>query len=191
MNVMKLKEIILVLLALMLSTNNVLAFQNCQLKYDSDKRSLPSKRGQCSICHINPSGSGPQNEFGLAFKNAGFKITDELVTKFPNLFQKPEQEPLPSVNTSSSSGSLEAPKPTIKRIKPTKVKVNVQSMISIMGKNFTLGSKAFIDNNEVLTTFKSSVLLIADFILNTLGLHEVKVKNSDGGESNTVKLKTK
>ena len=186
---MKLKQIILVFLVLVIvfsPLSYAYAFSNCQVKYDSDKRSLPTLRGMCNICHLNANGSGPQNEFGTAFKNAGFKITDEIVAKFPDLFQKqtPDNNP-PSGSTSSG----ELPKPVIKRIKPKKVKTNVQTMISILGKNFIDGAKTFVDNNEVITTFKSNVLLIADFILNTVGKHEVKVENPDGQESNTVKIK--
>ena len=171
------KKLLVVCLCILSSTNNVFAFQNCQIKYDSDKRSLPELRGMCNVCHLSPSGSGPQNEFGAAFKNAGFKITDEIVSKFPNLFQKPAAPGMPA--------------PQIRKIKPSNVKVNVQSMVSIMGRNFVEGTKAFIDNNQVLTTFKSNMLLIIDFVLDTLGLHDLKVENPDGQESNTVKVKSK
>ena len=172
------KQLILVFSSILLSINHVFAFSNCQIKYDSDKRSLPSKRGDCSICHLNdPNGGGPRTEFGNAFANAGFKITDALVAQFPNLFQKP-----------AATGT---PAPQIRKINPKSVKVNVQSMISIMGKNFAEGVKAFIDENEVVTTFKSNMLLIIDFVLDTLGLHDLKVENPDGQESNTVKVKTK
>ena len=183
------KQLILVFFSILLSINHVLAFSNCQIKYDSDKRSLPSKRGDCSLCHLNnPSGGGPRTEFGNAFANSGFKITDDLVAKFPNLFQKPQAAtPAPAASTSPA----EQPKPFIKRIKPPLVKVNVQSMISVMGQNFVNGAKAFVDGSEVLTTFKSNMLLVIDFILNTIGTHNLKVQNPDGQESNMVKVKAK
>jgi len=192
---MKLKAFILSLIILFLG-NTAFAFINCQPKYDNDKRSLPSLRGSCGVCHINPNGSGPQNAFGNAFKNAGFMITDELVEKFPNLFKKPEPVTTPtppqdnnSVGASStSSGSASQAAPIIKRIKPNKVKINIQTMAAIMGQNFIEGTKAFVDNNEVLTTVKSKVLLLIDFVLNSPGLHNVKVQTPDGQESNTVKI---
>ena len=195
-NVMLLRKIIFLFLIGCLTVNSSFAFVNCQSKYDSDKRSLPSKRGSCGVCHINPTGGGPQNEFGVAFKNAGFMLTDELVAKFPNLFQKSQDEPIfPSggstSTSSSSSGEDKAAAPLIKRVTPKIVKVNVQSMLLIMGKNFMDGTKTIIDNNEVLTTFKSNVLLVIDFILNTVGAHELKVKNPDEQESNAVKIKGK
>ena len=179
-----------------LTVNNSFAFVNCQSKYDSDKRALPSKRGSCGVCHINPSGSGPQNEFGTAFKKAGFMITDELVVQFPNFFQKPAQPtPLPETNSTSSSTGGGVTEmllaPVIKRVKPKAVKINVQSMIVIMGKNFVDGTKAFIDNNEVVTTFKSNVQLVIDFILSTAGVHQLKVQNPNEQESNTVKIMSK
>ncbi len=168
-------------------SNSAFAHPNCQQKYDSDKRALPSLQGMCNVCHISPNGGGPTNEFGDAFKVAGFMITDALVAKFPNLFQKPNNEP----SSNTSSGGQEALKPIIKRIKPTKVKINVQSMASIIGKNFTDGAKTFIDGNEILTTFKSKAQLIINFVLNTVGVHEVKVQNPDGQESNTINIKAK
>lgn len=184
MNFSRLKQItLLISLMFIFSPYNAFAFNNCQFKYDGDKRALPQFKGMCNICHLNENGTGPQNEFGMAFAAAGFKITDDLVTKFPNLFQKPKD------NSSSSGG--EAPKPVIKRIKPTTVKTNVQTMISIMGKNFVNGAKAFIDDNETVTTFKSNVLLFADFILNSTGVHNITVQNPDEQKSNTVKLKSK
>ena len=175
------RELLVVCLYILLFTNNVFAFQNCQIKYDSDKRSLPELRGMCNVCHLSPSGSGPQNEFGRAFANAGFKITDEIVSKFPNLFQKPQSNESPTLSLA----------PQIRKIKPSNVKVNVQSMVSIMGRNFVEGAKAFIDENEVITAFKSSMLLIIDFVLDALGLHDLKVENPDKHESNTVKIKAK
>lgn len=181
---MFIKQLVFVLLSLLLSATSVLAFSNCQVKYDSDKRSIPSLRGMCNVCHLSPSGSGPQNEFGRAFANAGFKITDKLVTDFPQFFQKPQEAATPTPSPTVSSPV----KPVIKRIKPKSVKINVQSMISVMGQNFVSGAKAFIDNNEVITTFKTNMLLVIDFVLNTIGLHDLKVQNPDGEESNTVKI---
>ena len=186
---MKLKSIIIVCLVSILCINEAFAFVNCQPKYDNDKRSLPSLRGKCSVCHINPNGSGPENAFGTAFKQAGFKITDELVAQFPNLFKKPDTTP-PSSNQ-TSSGAVAASSPVIKRIKPKSFKINLQTMASIMGQDFVDGSKAFIDNNEVITTFKSKVLLLIDFVLNNSGVHEVKVKNPDEQDSNVVKIMAK
>ena len=187
---MRQKEILILNVLILLTLNYfnpALSFSNCQIKYDSDKRSLPSLRGMCNVCHLSASGSGPQNEFGRAFAKAGFMITDDLVVQFPEFFQKPKE---PSASTSSSGDAI-LPTPKINRVKPNKFKTNVQSMISITGKNFVNGAKALIDNNEVLTTFKSKIMLIADFILNSTGTHELRVKNPDGQESSVVKIMAK
>ena len=189
---MKLNQITPFFLALIIAfspLNCVHAFSNCQVKYDSDKRSLPALRGMCNVCHLSPNGAGPQNEFGAAFKNAGFKITDDLVAKFPSFFQKQTSDNNPPPASTSSGG--QEPKPVIKRINPNKVKANVQTMISIMGKNFVNGAKTFVDSNEVITTFKSNILLFADFILNAVGRYDVKVQNPDEQESNTVNIMAK
>lgn len=178
---MKFKKFIfcfLVSLLLTLSYNNSFAFVNCQGKYDSDKRALPSLKGNCGVCHINPSGSGPQNEFGMAFKAAGFMITDELVAQFPTLFKQADE---------TSESAL----PFINRIKPKTFVVGKETVIMIKGKNFVEGVKAFIDNNEVITNFKSSMLLIVNFLFDVVGTHELKVQNPDSTESNTVNLKVK
>src|SRR3989338_3404975 len=98
MDMQKIK-LLLFFLIFLLTINAVYAFSNCQFKYDSDKRSLPELRGMCNVCHFSPNGAGPQNEFGRAFKEAGFKITDQLVKQFPEFFKQPED------NSQSSSGS--------------------------------------------------------------------------------------
>lgn len=191
------KKIFLITLVFLLTINNVFAFSNCQLKYDNDKRALTSLKGKCSVCHINPSGAGPVNAFGKAFADVGFKITDELVAKFPDFFQKPKEEskptPTPFATPSPATSEVQPNilSPSIKRIKPKNLKTGIQSMVTIIGKNFVTESKAFVDNNEVLTTFKSNLRLLIDFVLDTVGLYEVKVKNPDGQESNAVKVRAK
>lgn len=198
---MKLKHVIALTFFLsffpLLSIQNAYAFSNCQVKYDSDKRALSSLKGMCNVCHISPSGSGPQNEFGRAFANAGFMITDDLVKKFPNLFQKPESKeeeptPLPSPQAppiSSSPPPIQAP--SIKRMKPLVFKINTKAMASIFGDNFIQGTKTFVDNNEVLTSVKSNMLLLINFMLSSTGEHNVQVKNPNGQESNIIKIKGK
>jgi len=54
--------------------------------YAADPASRPELRTQCSVCHINPRGGGPRNEFGMAFARAGKKITPELRQQFASLF---------------------------------------------------------------------------------------------------------
>ncbi|PYV19825.1 MAG: hypothetical protein DMG07_01025 [Acidobacteria bacterium] len=40
----------------------------------------------CGVCHENPQGGGPRNDFGSAFANAGRRFTPELRAKFPDRF---------------------------------------------------------------------------------------------------------
>ena len=185
---MMLKYAFLLLLSFVITVNCSFAFVNCQPKYDNHPRALSKFKGSCGVCHINPSGSGPQNEFGKAFKGAGFKITDELVSQFPELF-KQEKEGETSSNDINGSGTKAAP--VIKRTRPKKSFVNVQSMLKIKGENFIEGVKAFINENEAVTNFRSSMLLIVDVLFDSLGVNELKVKNPDGQESNTITIEVK
>lgn len=53
--------------------------------YAADPSSKPELRN-CALCHTNPAGGGPRNDFGKAFAAAGFEITSDLRQKFPNNF---------------------------------------------------------------------------------------------------------
>ena len=177
------KKIPILVLAFLISTSIAYAFANCLQKYSSHPRSLPSQRNNCGICHLNASGSGPQNAFGMAFANAGFQITDNLITNFPELFTQTTNE--------DNNDTNENLPPKIKRIKPTKVKINIPSMAKIQGINFTDGIKVLIDKSEVTTTFQSDMLLFIDFTLTTVGDHLITVQNPDGQESNTKTIRAK
>src|SRR5580765_2534826 len=54
--------------------------------YAADPASRPELRTRCSVCHVNPAGGGPRNEFGVAFAQAGKKITPDLRQRFASLF---------------------------------------------------------------------------------------------------------
>ena len=56
----------------------------------ADPFSRPETRNQCVTCHVNEAGGGERNAFGKAFAAAGFKITDDLRQKFPNVFALPD-----------------------------------------------------------------------------------------------------
>ena len=52
-------------------------------------RALPLSRPEwntCGVCHLNPRGGGPRNEFGQAFAKAGHQFTAALRSQFPDRF---------------------------------------------------------------------------------------------------------
>ncbi|MBK9313823.1 MAG: hypothetical protein IPM55_06200 [Acidobacteria bacterium] len=55
-------------------------------QFAADPYSKPELRNQCSVCHVNPAGGGPRNEFGKAFTQAGLQITTQLRRNFPDRF---------------------------------------------------------------------------------------------------------
>jgi hypothetical protein len=58
--------------------------------FSADPLSRPELRTQCSTCHVNAAGGGERNAFGKAFADAGFKITDNLRQRFPDVFNLPD-----------------------------------------------------------------------------------------------------
>lgn len=59
--------------------------------YAADPLSKPELR-KCSLCHTNPAGGGPRNDFGKAFAAAGLEITPELRQKFPENFKSTQTD---------------------------------------------------------------------------------------------------
>jgi len=56
-------------------------------RYNSDPYSRADLRGKCTVCHVG-KGGGERNEFGEAFEDAGYRITQKLRGKFPQLFER-------------------------------------------------------------------------------------------------------
>ncbi|MBI3307780.1 MAG: IPT/TIG domain-containing protein [Candidatus Melainabacteria bacterium] len=183
---MKSSKLIAIIFSLVITTGIAYAFSNCMQKYASHPRAIPSQKNNCAICHKNANGTGPQNAFGQAFASAGFMITNKLITDFPDLFLPDESnETVETVDEDTSQP------PLIKRIKPKKVQVSIQTTIQVKGNNFDEEANILIDESETSTTFQSSMALITDITLEQEGIHKVKVKNSNGQESNEVNLKAK
>ncbi|MBP6820926.1 MAG: hypothetical protein KA368_05255 [Acidobacteria bacterium] len=73
-------------------------------KYVADPLSKVELRN-CALCHVNPAGGGPRNEFGKAFAAAGLEFTAELRQKFPQNFRS-DQEAQPPVSFVSDSEAV-------------------------------------------------------------------------------------
>lgn len=73
--------------------------------YASDPYSRAELRNKCSVCHINPAGGGPHNDFGKAFIAAGHRITPEMRKSFTSLFHARGEEQAPMPNVTFLQGS--------------------------------------------------------------------------------------
>jgi hypothetical protein len=91
--------------------------------YAADPDARPELRAQCSVCHVNPAGGGQRNAFGRAFAAAGFQITPDLKTRFPDRFLQ--------------RGAPEA-KPPVTFVKDS----DSQAVVEINGKRFLIDTKA-------------------------------------------------
>ena len=56
--------------------------------YQADPLRNPAVDG-CVVCHVNPAGGGPRNDFGLAFADNGLAITPLLRSQFSERFTFP------------------------------------------------------------------------------------------------------
>jgi hypothetical protein len=75
--------------------------------YDADPFANSAMKGKCSVCHLNPAGGGPRNDFGRAFAQAGHRITPELRQQFPDRFTSSKQDTPPVTFTSDNEVVVE------------------------------------------------------------------------------------
>lgn len=75
----------LIVMAFVIAGLTVHARPDYLKQYVANPLSRPELQN-CALCHINPAGSGPRNEFGKAFAAAGLEFTAELRQKFPQNF---------------------------------------------------------------------------------------------------------
>lgn len=54
--------------------------------YKQHPRAL--EKANCSICHFDKNGGGKLQQFGLDFAQAEYKITQEMLKKYPGKFKK-------------------------------------------------------------------------------------------------------
>ncbi|MBI2995311.1 MAG: hypothetical protein HYY52_01190 [Candidatus Melainabacteria bacterium] len=149
--------------------------------FNNDKLARPEMKNMCSVCHINPSGGGPRNEFGEAFEAANETITNDLREKFPELFDL-----------------LRGMIPKIVRVKPSVFAIGKEIKVTILGKNFSADNFLHIDSvsiestphieHEVIGTKK---IVIENVTFNTPGKHTFHVVTPSGQTSNIFKVKAK
>ena len=144
--------------------------------YNNDKFARPAMKNMCSVCHVSPSGGGPENAFGKAFEANGFKITDDLRQKFPDLFNL-----------------AQVFKPKITRIKPVNVFAGQESKLSVIGLNFTADMIIFIDSEEstIGNTFINSKKIEITITFDSPGKHTIQFQVPDDQKSNVFKVVVK
>ncbi|MGE0102522.1 MAG: DUF5777 family beta-barrel protein [Blastocatellales bacterium] len=101
--------IIALIFALSLAVAGVNARPEYLRQYAADPLSKPELRNSCSVCHVNPAGGGPRNDFGRAFTQAGFQITDDLRRRFPDRFTQ-AQPPVSFVSDSEAIVTIDGKK---------------------------------------------------------------------------------
>lgn len=65
---------------------SALALPQFLQRFAADPFSRPELRDKCLVCHVNPAGSGPRNDFGQAFGRNQFRVTPDLRTSWPDRF---------------------------------------------------------------------------------------------------------
>ena len=169
-------KIFIFLLALLLIPLRADAFPQYLEIFNNDKFARPEMKNMCSVCHINPNGGGPINDFGKAFDANGHKITNNLRQKFPELFNL-----------------MKTLEPRIIRIKPTLITISQEVKIMIVGNNFTNDSTIKIDDSSenIQATFVNPKDIDVTITFTETGIHTVQVVNITGQVSNTFKVKVK
>ncbi len=173
-------KVLILLIVLLVFPLSAYSFPQYMEIYNSDKFSKPEKKNKCSVCHINPNGGGPLNNFGRAFDVNGSKITNDLRQNFPELFNL-----------------LQSVEPKITRIKPTVFTLGKNTTVFIKGINFTEGTTIRIDEEEISDPLSLGLVFInskkikINITFNESGLHTIQAVNELGQSSNTFKVKVK
>jgi len=129
-------------------------------RYAADPFSKPELR-KCALCHINPEGGGPRNEFGRAFAASGLEFTPELRKKFPeNFLSEPgAQADAPAVSFVPGSDSeaivlmngkrflINTKDKTVKELGPAAVPTEVPQDQAITGVRSAQGERRSVPEN--------------------------------------------
>ena len=174
------KKTFIFLFVLFLIPLRAYAFPQYLDTFNKDKFARPEMKNMCSVCHQNPNGGGPLNNFGMAFDANGHKITNDLRQKFPELFDL-----------------MKALEPKIIRIKPSLITVSQEAKLMIVGSNFASDSVVKIDGKESkdlngsTVAFVSSKRIDLTITFNEVGVHTIQVVNVTGQASKAFKVKVK
>ncbi|MGH9767308.1 MAG: DUF5777 family beta-barrel protein [Blastocatellia bacterium] len=96
--------------------------------------SRPELRSKCSVCHINQAGGGERNAFGKAFAAAGFEVTSEMRTRFPDRFISENEKQSDKPNVTFTEGS------------------DSEAIVEINGKRYAVNTKEKTVNELASTT---------------------------------------
>ncbi len=164
------------LLVLFLVPLKANAFPQYMEIFNKDKFARSEMKNMCSVCHQNPNGGGPLNDFGVDFDASGHKITNNLRQKFPELFNL-----------------MQSFAPKIIRIKPASVTLGKEVKIMIVGNNFANDSTIKIDSSSdnIESTFVNPKDIDVTITFSNIGVHTVQVINVTGQASNIFKVKVK
>lgn len=100
-------KFLFVLSAVALLAHQASALPDYMKLYNADPTAKAELKGKCALCHVNPAGGGPRNEFGRAFAQAGRAFTPELRQQFPANFSDAAQAAPPVTFTSDNEAVVE------------------------------------------------------------------------------------
>ena len=170
------KKTFMFLFVLFLIPLRASAFPQYMEIFNKDKFARPEMKNMCSVCHVNPNGGGPLNNFGKTFDANGHNITNNIRQKFPELFNL-----------------MQSLAPKIIRVKPAVLTIGQEVKIMIVGNNFTGDSVVKIDGSSenIQSTFINPKDIDVTITFSAVGIHTVQVINITGQASNTFKVKVK
>lgn len=103
---LRLFKLVLLLSAVALLALQATALPDYMKLYNADPTAKAELKGKCALCHLNPAGGGPRNDFGKAFAQAGHEFTAALRQQFPDNFSGGGSQAAPPVTFTSDSEAV-------------------------------------------------------------------------------------